>query len=295
MLSAACLVIAVWLVSTASAGSLTIACTGLAISAATNAVIALVAWSAARRRSMTGQSQMDALVPTRAEECSAHFADHALGDVNGVQDDLRPLIEPLIGQLVACSGQSIEAMEEASGIARDAAKYVADGANNTQEAAKVIDKLAEFARASAVTFQRLSAQSQSIRPIVETMQAIARQTGLLSINATIEAAHAREAGKGFAVVAAEVRKLAERSADASREIGIIASALNDAASKAVNGIEDVIEHAEVGISRTHDVLLSMEKISATAEVRAQVMTRVRDGLHAQADLSSKLRGMLDTV
>ncbi|RYO77185.1 hypothetical protein DL763_010060 [Monosporascus cannonballus] len=197
-------------------------------------------------------------------------------------------IAPLIAELVRATEGSVLSMEQASIVAHDAGLLIERGTSNTKEAALAIERLAEFARASSITFNDLRELSESIRPIVETMQAIARQTNLLSINASIEAAHALDAGRGFAVVASEVRKLAESSADASRNVGAIAKALSASASRATQGIEDVIEHAVAGSERANEVISSMAEIAEMAQRRAEAMAKVRADIDGLRELVGKL-------
>lgn len=119
--------------------------------------------------------------------------------------------------------------------------------------------------------------------MVEVITGIAGQTSLLSLNAAIEAARAGERGRGFAVVAEEVRRLAEQSADAAREIHNLAAAIRDGAAKATAGMREGVKEVESGtlvaaeagdlfrkISETirsldaqiHNVAASAEEISA---------------------------------
>ena len=101
-------------------------------------------------------------------------------------------------------------------------------------------------RVSELTIEELGARSAEIGKIVRVIDAIANQTNLLALNAAIEASGAGEHGRGFAVVAEDVRQLADRTTQATKEIGIMIQTIQDDTRKAVKSMQEGNAELEVG-------------------------------------------------
>jgi len=141
------------------------------------------------------------------------------------------------------------------------------GRISAQEAVAKIEHLVSIVNATSKVIQDLGQTSQQIGEITETITSIADQTNLLALNAAIEAARAGEAGRGFAVVAEEVRKLAERSAEAVRKIGGLIKSIQSETGRAVGAIETSSKEVQEGkaqVSKIADLLIEINKAATDA-------------------------------
>jgi methyl-accepting chemotaxis protein len=131
------------------------------------------------------------------------------------------------------------------------------------------------------TMTQISSSSTRIGDIIGTIDGIAFQTNILALNAAVEAARAGEQGRGFAVVASEVRSLAQRSAQAAREIKTLVSA----SLEQVHAGCDLVEQAQQTVN---NIVLSSERVSATvAEITAAAGGQ-SDGVRQVGDAISQI-------
>jgi methyl-accepting chemotaxis protein len=129
--------------------------------------------------------------------------------------------------------------EKANGAAIEGEKII-------METVDVMKRINERVKESARIIKSLGTRSDQIGEVVGLINDVADQTNLLALNAAIEAARAGEHGRGFAVVADEVRKLAERTTEATKEIGDTIAAMQTETKNAVSSMEDGVKDVEVG-------------------------------------------------
>jgi methyl-accepting chemotaxis protein len=143
--------------------------------------------------------------------------------------------------------------------------------------------------ASAKRVTEMGQHSEQIGSIIATIDDIANQTNLLALNAAIEAARAGEHGRGFAVVADEVRKLAEKSSMATREISTLISTIQQTVSEAVSAMEEGASEVEAGMQSTNELERVFREIqSSVREVRVQVDQIANDSTQMSGASSAML-------
>jgi len=191
------------------------------------------------------------------------------------------------------------AIEEVSGNARGGAKEwentaesAIEGARKTHETVVGMDKIRKAMDLVSVRVTDLGERSGEIGKIVATIDDIAAQTNLLALNAAIEAARAGEQGRGFAVVADEVRKLAERSSVATKEIAALVSGTQAGVREAVNAMQQGSKEVEVGYKLATDAGGALDDILARSQSVGKQVAEISVASQALKDLS---REMVETI
>ncbi|SMQ86333.1 methyl-accepting chemotaxis protein [Devosia lucknowensis] len=174
--------------------------------------------------------------------------------------------------------QTSAAMEQLAGTVQQNAKRAGDASKASGDLTREAEHGGQVMADTTAAMERISASSASISNIIGLIDDIAFQTNLLALNASVEAARAGEAGKGFAVVAVEVRRLAQSTAEASREVKQL---VEQSASEVASGSRLVVDAAEkltlmLDMARSSHALMdgiardSREQASAIDEVAIAV-------------------------
>ncbi|MCC6388516.1 MAG: MCP four helix bundle domain-containing protein [Dehalococcoidia bacterium] len=140
--------------------------------------------------------------------------------------------------------------------------------------------IAQAVERASVTVNELGEYSSQIGAIVRTIDEIASQTNLLALNAAIEAARAGEQGRGFAVVAENVRSLAERSSQATREIGDLIARVQAGTADAVAAMSAGVSDVQAGRRITTEAGEALESIIGSVQESATEMQRIAHDVRA---------------
>jgi methyl-accepting chemotaxis protein len=162
----------------------------------------------------------------------------------------------------------------ASDSAVNAVEIARQGGLIMDEALDTMRTIAESVNATAKKIEKLGKNSDQIGRIVAVIDDIAGQTNLLALNAAIEAARAGEQGRGFAVVAGEVRRLAERTTNATREIGQMIETVQRGTKEAVEQMKAGTAQVEAGVVTTSKAGASLKEIISAAQSVGDMISRI---------------------
>ena len=216
------------------------------------------------RRLLNQVQQAASQVAFASEQISASSEEIAAGNQNQAHE-VQKTVE-LVNEIAA-------ALQQMASGARNAAEESDKASRSAEEGGEAVVKAAEAMNNIKTTVTELGQSSRQIGEIVAMIEEIAEQTNLLALNAAIEAARAGDEGRGFAVVAEEVRKLAERSGQATKEISNLVGGIQGNTVSAVKAVEEGVEIANKAGEALRTIIDVVQNTSQLVEDIAQAATR----------------------
>lgn len=215
----------------------------------------------------------------------------------------------ILDQMAESVGRMATHTSQVAGQSSLAAAKAADGSEAVDRAAEQMAKIEQTVNTSASVVAKLGDRSKEIGQIVDTIAGLAGQTNLLALNAAIEAARAGEQGRGFAVVADEVRKLAEQSHEAAKQIASLISEIQSDTNMAVSAMDDGTREVRKGAEVIHttgkafqeiaevvtEVSAKIQNIAAATEQMVKGSQKVNDGIKQIDIMSQKVAEEAETV
>ncbi len=206
-----------------------------------------------------------------------------------LQSDSMRDISTLVDQIAESSGSVAERTNQALSAAKSTGEVANQGALVVQKTIDSMRSIDSGVTSGAESVSRLGARSKEIGQIIGVINDIADQTNLLALNAAIEAARAGEHGRGFAVVADEVRKLADRTTQATKQVAESIQQIQEETKTAVDRMGDGTKEVRSGVELAGTASAGLRQIVEKAEHTSRVTSEIAAAASEQAQMGIKMR------
>ncbi len=200
-----------------------------------------------------------------------------------------------VEEMNATVGQVAQNSGKAASLAQDTVKTAQEGGTVVSSTISGMQQLSEAVSNSATIISDLGKSSDQIGEIVRTIEDIADQTNLLALNAAIEAARAGEQGRGFAVVADEVRKLAERTTKATKEIGDMIRQIQHDTRGAVDSMQQGTQKVTAGVDLVNKTGEALSQIVRMVSESADMIRQIAVASEQQSVATQQIASDIENV
>ncbi len=232
-------------------------------------------------------------IATASEEFSATAAEQAQGAQT--QKDQTNQVAAAMQEMSSTVQQVSENSNSAAEASRRAAETARQGGQIVDHTLAKMRAIANSVGQTAQKVQELGKSSAQIGQIIGVIDDIADQTNLLALNAAIEAARAGEQGRGFAVVADEVRKLAERTSKATKEITLMIQNIQTETQSAVEAMQSGTTEVDEGVKSTMQAGSSLQEIINASEQVGSMVMQIATAATEQASANDEINTNIEQI
>jgi methyl-accepting chemotaxis protein len=198
-------------------------------------------------------------------------------------------------EMTATVQQISESSQKAADTSRGAAEAARQGGHVVEATLSSMRNIAAATTKTATLVADLGKSSEQIGKIIAVIDDIADQTNLLALNAAIEAARAGEQGRGFAVVADEVRKLAERTTKATKEIATMIESIQAETKHAVEAMEVGNREVQVGVEKTSNSGTALKEIISMSERAGDMIAQIATAATEQSATTEQINANVTQI
>ena len=260
----------------------------------TGAIADSVNYTIEELRVLVGRINKAAAQVSNATDAARETSTRLLAAAEKQSEEILETSNSVLSMATAINNVSTSA-EESATVARQSLAAAQKGTVAVQNSISGMSEIREQIQDTAKRIKRLGESSQEIGEIVELITDITEQTNVLALNAAIQAASAGEAGRGFTVVAEEVQRLAERSAEATKQIGAIVKTIQTDTQEAVAAMEKSTQGVVEGAKLSDNAGQALGEISQVSTRLAELIEGIAGTTKQQAHIAGAVAANMQDI